>query len=93
MKNKIPTQVLKPELGTFKLERGSPMPEMDPLIHHTGHLTLVYDPLRFKALGWAISQTWNVPCVTRIGLLHEFNPSGMKKPFSSLKVGVTNFQI
>ena len=54
------------------------MPEMDPLIPQIGHLRHVYDPLRFETLGWAISQTWNVSCVSRIGLLHEFNPSGMK---------------
>ena len=34
--------------------------------------------LRFKTLEWALPQTWDVPCVTRIGLSCEFNTSGMK---------------
>ena len=54
------------------------MPEMGPLIPHTGHLRPVYGPLRFKTREWALFQTWYVPCVTRIRLLCEFNPSGMK---------------
>ena len=54
------------------------MPDMGPLILHIGHLRHVYGSLRFKTLGWAISQIWNVPCVTRIRLLHEFNPLCMK---------------
>ena len=80
MKDKSPTQVFKPELGTFKIKRGSPMPEMGPLIPEIGHLRHVYSPLRFKTLGWAISQTWREIAhrVTRIGLLHEFDPSGLK---------------
>ena len=54
------------------------MPEMGPPIPQIGRLRHVYGPLRFKTLGWAISQTWDVPSVTRIELLHEFNSSGMK---------------
>ena len=88
-----PNQVLKPVLGAFKLVMGSLMPEMGPLILYIGHLRPVYDPLRFKALGWVLYQTWNVPCVTRIRLLHEFIPSGMKGPFLCLKEGFTNSKI
>ena len=50
MKNNTHTPDLKPGSGTFKLERGSIMPEMGPLIRHIGHLRPVYAPLRFITL-------------------------------------------
>ena len=69
------------------------MPERSPLIPHIGYLSPVYDPFVFKTLEWALSQTWDVPCVTRIGLFNEFSPPGMKMPFSYLRVELTNYHI
>ena len=61
------------------------MPQMGPLIPEIAHVKPVYDPLRFKTLEWALSQTWNVRCMTRIGLMFGFNPLSMERPFSCLK--------
>ena len=58
---------------TTKNVRGAEMKKVAKMTHVN-----MYGPLRFKTVGWAISQTWSVSCVTRIGLLHEFNPSGLK---------------
>ena len=60
MKNKTFTPDPKPELGTFKLGRGSLMPDMGPLTPRIGRLRPVYGPLRFKTPEWAVSQTWDV---------------------------------
>ena len=76
------------------------MPEMGPLIPHIGHLRPVYGPLGFKTPEWSLSlslslslsQNWDVPCVTRIGLLYEVNPLGMKRPFSYLRMRLTNLR-
>ena len=63
---------LKPELCPFKLKRGSIMPGMGFLILHIGPHRPVQGPLRLETLEWALSLTWDVPGLTRIGLSCEF---------------------
>ena len=84
---------LKPELCPPSL-KGTPLClrwALSTLISALSSLRLS-DPqgsLRSKTLEWDHSQTQNVPCMTRVGLMAEFKPSGMKRTFLMPEVDLT----